>query len=170
MKGAPMQRFTFLTALTAGLLVGFAGPVVHAGRPSAAAAAAPGDEKAPPDDNAVPDEKTARAGVDALIRGFTAGHKPATLGLIEEAIDQSIAFGAPAYNAGDRAACYRFYRKTAESLLAAFPDDAPGGTPPSATEPARKALADMRAAVDRAGRTKNADRGAWSMRLAFDKA
>src|SRR3954468_10371718 len=135
-----MTRFTILTALTAGLLVGFAGPVVHAGR-AAAVAAAPGDEKAPPDDTAVPDEKTARAGVDALIRGFTAAHKPATLGLIEEAIDQSIAFGAPAYNAGDRAACARFYRKTAESLLAAFPDDA---TPPAATDPARKALADLR--------------------------
>lgn len=170
-----MTRVTFLTALTACLPALFVGPAAHAAGPTDRAAAAPAavvaDDKGPPaDDAAPPDEKTARAGVDALIRGFTDAHKPATVGLIQEAIDQSIAFGAPAYNAGDRAGCLRFYRRTAESLLAAFPDDAPAGTPPSATEPARKALADMRAAVDRAGRTKNADRGAWSMRLAFDKA
>jgi tetratricopeptide (TPR) repeat protein len=102
--------------------------------------------------------------VDKIIKRFQDGKRPATLGLIEQSIDLSIAFGAPAYNAGDRAACFRFYATTAKSLLTAFPDDA------SASEPAHKALADLRAAL---GRIKasgmDADRGAWSIRLAFDK-
>lgn len=132
---------------------------------SVPAAHAAGDAfTAPPATQPAPTEAEARASVDALIKSFADSKRPATLGLIEESIDRSIAFGAPTYNSGNRAACFRFYAKTAESLLAAFPGDA------SASEPARKALSDLRAALERAKAAGgNVDRGAWSLRLAFDK-
>ncbi len=114
-----------------------------------------------PDAEAVPDEGATRKHIDALIS--SAGKNPITLGLVQQTIDLSISFGAPSFNAGDRAGCARFYMKTAESLAAAFPADHP------ATESARHALNDLKAAFDRAKRAADDEGRAWAMRFAFDK-
>jgi tetratricopeptide (TPR) repeat protein len=111
----------------------------------------------------VPDEQDTRRHINDLIASFVARHKPATLGLFQQSIDLSISFGAPAYNVGDHAACYHFYSKTAESLIAAF------AGPKATTEAAGAALGDLQNAVARAKAAPDADKAAWMMRYAFDK-
>jgi len=115
------------------------------------------------DGAAPPDENTARQQVDALVKEFHDAKKKATPGMIQQAVNLSVSFGAPAWNAGDHAACARFYMKTADSLLAAFPDKK------SATPAGRSALDDLQFALDRAHGYKDDDRSAWSLRFAFDK-
>ena len=110
-----------------------------------------------------PDAGVVRRQIDAQIHAFQNQKKKATLGLVQQAIMMSIAYGAEAYNAGDHAGCFRFYAATADSLVTAFADEK------SATEPARRALADLKAARDRTLKNADADHNAWTMRYAFDK-
>jgi tetratricopeptide (TPR) repeat protein len=114
-------------------------------------------------DESAPNEQATRKKIDQLIQRWTEGKKRATLGLLSDAISLSIAYGAPTYNQGDRESCFKFYARTAQSLCAAFPDQA------SATEAAWKSLTDLQAALDRAKKFADVDRNAWSMRYAFDK-
>jgi len=117
----------------------------------------------PPPTEAVPDRRAVRGQVDALIHSYTSEKRKATLGMIHEAIALSISYGAPAYNQGDRSGCFHFYADTADALSEAFAAD------DSATDAARLALADLKAARERTRHERNADRNAWSMRYAFDK-
>ena len=112
---------------------------------------------------AVPDRQAVRGQVDALIHSYTSEKRKATLGMIHEAIALSISYGAPAYNQGDRSGCFHFYADTADALSEAFPAD------DSATDAARVALADLKAARERTRHERSSDRNAWSMRYAFDK-
>ena len=115
------------------------------------------------DDDSPPDEATIRKQIDVLILSFTDHKKPATAGMIEQAIGLSISFGAPTYNKGDHAACARFYSRTAESLVAAF------GEKDAATLGGRASLNDLKSALDRSAGFKDPDRIAWALRFAFDK-
>ena len=126
--------------------------------PLIAASAAPPD--APPRE-ATPSESATRRQIDALIAA--APGRRATLGLIQRAIDLSIAFGAPTWNNGDHDACARFYVNTGQSLCAAFEARA------AASDPARLILKDLRAALDRAAKSTDVDANAWTMRYVFDK-
>jgi tetratricopeptide (TPR) repeat protein len=115
------------------------------------------------DDDAVPDEQAVRQQVDSLINQFNSAKKRATPGMIQQAVALSITFGAPSWNHGDHAACSRFYRTTAETLVAKF------GEKSAATAAARSALDDLQFALDRAKAYGDDDRAAWSLRYAFDK-
>jgi tetratricopeptide (TPR) repeat protein len=116
-----------------------------------------------PPAEAGPDRQAVRGQVDALIHSFTSEKRKATLGMIHEAIALSISYGAPAYNLGDRSGCFHFYADTADALAEAFAAD------DSATDAARVALADLKAARERTRHERSSDRNAWSMRYAFDK-
>jgi len=111
----------------------------------------------------VPDRQAVRGQVDALIHSYTSEKRKATLGMIHEAIALSISYGAPAYNQGDRSGCFHFYADTADALSEAFAAD------DSATDAAKAALADLKAARERTRHERSSDRNAWSMRYAFDK-
>ncbi len=110
-----------------------------------------------------PDRGATRARIDELTKAFTVLKHPATLGLLREAIALSISFGAPAYNAGDHAACGDFYAETAVNLVKAFPADA------MATQDAARGLRELRASTERAAHITDADRRAWTMRFGFDQ-
>jgi tetratricopeptide (TPR) repeat protein len=118
------------------------------------------------DDNipeTVPDRAMVRKQIDTLIQSFQHQKKKATLGLVQQSIALSIAYGAPAWNQGDHGACYQFYADTADSLVAAFPTD------DVATQAAATALADLKTARDRTRGITDIDQNAWTMRYAFDK-
>jgi tetratricopeptide (TPR) repeat protein len=110
----------------------------------------------------IPDAAAVRRAIDAQIHSFQKQKKKATLGLVQQLIGLSISYGAPAYNTGDHAACFRFYADTADALVSAFPDDA-------ATGPARRAIGDLKTARQRTLQHPDADHNAWTMRYAFDK-
>jgi tetratricopeptide (TPR) repeat protein len=118
------------------------------------------DDDAP---TAVPDRAVVRKQIDDLIQSFQHQKKKATLGLVQESIALSIAYGAPAWNQGDHGACYQFYADTADSLAAAFPGN------DVATSAAATALADLKSARDRTRGVADIDQNAWAMRYAFDK-
>jgi len=111
----------------------------------------------------VPDAGAVRRQIDAGIKSFQRQKKKATLGLIQQSIGLSISYGAPAYNAGDRTACYRFYADTADALVTAFADET------QATHAGWKALTDLKIARDHTRQNADPDRNAWTMRYAFDK-
>lgn len=111
----------------------------------------------------VPDAAAVRRMIDAQIHAFQKQKKKATLGLVQQSISLSISYGAPAYNNGDRAACFRFYADTADALVAAFADEN------SATFSGRRAINDLKLARERTLTNKDADHNAWTMRYAFDK-
>jgi tetratricopeptide (TPR) repeat protein len=113
--------------------------------------------------DAIPDGQAVRRQIDALINEFHDAKKRATPGMIQQAVALSITFGAPSWNHGDHGACSKFYRQTAESLVATFADKN------SATPAARGALDDLQFALDRARAYGDDDRAAWSLRYAFDK-
>lgn len=46
--------------------------------------------------------------------------RPPNLSIIKQCATQSIAFGAPAYNKGDKLACFRFYYNTIRSVVKLF--------------------------------------------------
>lgn len=111
----------------------------------------------------VPDAPSVRRAIDAQIHSFQKAKKKATLGLVQQSIALSISYGAPAYNTGDHAACFRFYADTADALVAAFPDES------SATPSGWRAIVDLKAARQRTQQNTDADHNAWTMRYAFDK-
>jgi hypothetical protein len=88
--------------------------------------------------------------------GILAGCSEADVTLVEDSIAGAIEVGAPTYNSGDFAGCYRTYRSTALKI-----EDRVSKT---CTGPAR-ALAEGRATAN--GLT-NASEQAWAMRDAFD--
>ena len=108
-----------------------------------------------------PAQAAARQAVDGLIKAAPGNR--ATLGRLNAAMETSINFGAPTWNAGDHAACCHFYVKTGQSLCDAF--DAPAG----ATDPARIILADLHGALDRVSKCTDVDANAWTMRYVFEK-
>jgi tetratricopeptide (TPR) repeat protein len=112
----------------------------------------------------IPSEKETRKKIDELIKSCSDGGRKVTLGVLQEAMSLSISYGAVMYNQGDRDGCFKFYAKTAQSLCAAFPEQKP------ATEMARRALTDLKVALERVRRSGDTDRNAWSMRYVFDKA
>jgi tetratricopeptide (TPR) repeat protein len=116
-----------------------------------------------PESQTVPDEQAVRQQVDALLKSFHDAKRRATPGMIQQAVNLSISFGAPAWNHGDHAACARFYMQTAQSLLASFAGRG------SATQAARDAMDDLQLAIDRARAYGDDDRSAWSLRYAFEK-
>src|SRR5438105_4394608 len=107
-------------------------------------------------DDAVPDESAVRQQVDALIAAAPS-HR-ATLGTLQGAMELSISFGAPAWNARDHDACCRFYVKSGESLSAGF------AAKEAATAPARALLDDLKSALDRVHQSTDVDANAWTMR------
>jgi hypothetical protein len=111
---------------------------------------------------AVPDPQQVRAGIAALVESVRGPGTPPTLGLVHEVVGLAISYGAPAYNAGDRAGCGDFYVETAGTLVTAFADGRPTGPL------ARQALDDLAAAKLRFAADGDAERRAWTMRLAFD--
>ena len=119
--------------------------------------------RADDDPDAVPDAQAVRQQIDTLLKEFHDARKRATPGMIQQAVALSITFGAPSWNHGDHGACARFYRQTAESLVASFSDKS------AATPSARSALDDLQFALDRARAYGDDDRAAWSLRYAFDK-
>ena len=114
------------------------------------------------DADAIPEKAASRKKIDDLITSFKKEKSPATLGLIQESMDLSIDFGAPTWNAGDHAACFEFYRRTAQSLVENFADG-------SATPAAAAALADLKTAIARVKDSTDVDKNAWALRYAFDK-
>ncbi len=112
---------------------------------------------------AIPDKAATRKKIDDLIGKFKSDKSKATLGMLEETMELSISYGAPAWNEKDHEECCNFYIQTAKSLVAAFPDDA------SATPQAAAAIADLKTALVRANASKDVEENAWSMRYAFDK-
>jgi tetratricopeptide (TPR) repeat protein len=117
----------------------------------------------PKGDENIPDAAAVRRQIDAQIHTFQRQKKKATLGLVQQSILLSISYGAPAYNAGDHAGCFRFYAATADALVTAFAEEN------SATPSGWRALSDLKAARDRTSKNANADHNAWTMRYAFDK-
>jgi len=115
------------------------------------------------DPEAVPDKAASRRKIDDLIASFKKDKSRATLGMVQECMDRSIDFGAPTWNAGDHAACFAFYRDTAQALVTNFGDGA-------ATPLAASALADLKTALARVKDSSDVDKNAWAMRYAFDKA
>ncbi len=109
----------------------------------------------------VPDASDTRKQIDALIQD--APDHRATLGLMQTAMELSISYGAPAWNAGDHDACCKFYVKTAQSLCAAFDG------PKNASEPAQTILKSLHTALDRVATSTDVDANAWTMRYVFDK-
>ncbi|HVT79989.1 MAG TPA: tetratricopeptide repeat protein [Phycisphaerae bacterium] len=113
--------------------------------------------------HAIPDKAATRKKIDDLIAKFKIEKTKATLGMLEECIELSISYGAPAWNEKDHEECCNFYTQTVQSLTAAFPDDA------SATPGAQAALKDLRTALKRVQDSKDIEANAWSLRYAFDK-
>ena len=113
--------------------------------------------------HAIPDKAATRKKIDDLIGKFKADKSKATLGMLEECIELSISYGAPAWNEKDHEECCTFYTQTVQSLTAAFPDDA------SATPGGQAALKDLRTALTRVQASKDIEANAWSLRYAFDK-
>jgi tetratricopeptide (TPR) repeat protein len=114
---------------------------------------------APP--QVIPTEIQSREKVDALI-AHAPNHR-ATVGILHAAMMISIDFGAPAWNSGDHEACSRFYVKTGQSLCDAFSD------PNNASAGARKALDELKAALDRVQTSADPDANAWTMRFVFEE-
>jgi tetratricopeptide (TPR) repeat protein len=112
---------------------------------------------------AMPDAAATRRHIDQLVAAFTSAHRPATLGLLHDAVQLSIGFGAPAYNAGDHRACGDFYAATAAAMDADF------AAAESATALGATGLADLRGAVERFRAMEDVEHRAWTMRLAFDQ-
>ena len=57
---------------------------------------------------APPDKDVVRKQIDKIVHRFQGQKKKLTLGAVQAAIDLSISFGAPTWNAGDHAACADF--------------------------------------------------------------
>ena len=112
-------------------------------------------------DDDVPDRAIVRRRIDSVIADAPS-HR-ATIGVLQETMILSIAFGAPTWNAGDHDGCCNFYIKTGESLCSSF-----GGTD-AASPKARKILDDLKSAIDRVKQSSDADVNAWAMRFVFDK-
>jgi tetratricopeptide (TPR) repeat protein len=111
----------------------------------------------------VPDPQAVRGHIDRLISLSGALHRPATLGLLHDAVLLAIGVGAPAYNNGDLKACSEFYAGTAKQLLAAYPAGV------AMSMPAGQGLSDLRDGLRRGGAGDDAQRRAWALRLAFDQ-
>jgi tetratricopeptide (TPR) repeat protein len=116
-----------------------------------------------PAPEAVPSRDAVRGEINALIARFQTEKKKADLGMLDEAIDLSIAYGAPSWNQGDHAACADFYGDTIRSLCKAFPG------PADATPAAAAALDDFRTALTHITASTSSDESAWILRYAFDK-
>ncbi|HZF00256.1 MAG TPA: hypothetical protein VE981_24815 [Planctomycetota bacterium] len=101
--------------------------------------------------------------IDNRIQVVVKGGRRATSGLVKECIAETLAFGVPAYNAGDHDACARSYMRTAEALTAAFPAEA------KSTPAGWRAIVDLKAGLERAAAAKDPDGRAWGVRYAFDK-
>ena len=84
-------------------------------------------------------------------------------GLVRECVVDTLAFGVPAYNSGDREGCAKFYVRSAESLCAAFSNGE------QTTSLGGRAIADLKAALARAATHEDGDSKAWAIRYAFDK-
>ena len=112
---------------------------------------------------ALPDRAATRHAIDQMIAEYRSQRRPATLGLLHSAIQRSIEYGAPAFNLGDKEGCYRFYERTASSLIEAF------GNSGATSRAALQAVEALRAALPRASGFDDADRKAWTMRFAFDR-
>jgi len=108
-----------------------------------------------------PGEDETRQAVDRGLTAFTHAGRKLTLGLLRQAVGESIAFGAPAYNRGEVDACARFYVKTGESVVAAFPEKVSAG--------AARGVTALKTALARCATQTSAERRAWIMRFAFDK-
>jgi hypothetical protein len=87
--------------------------------------------------------------------GLLEGCDAAGLEKVLRSLAAAIQLGAPAYNEGDIAECYRIARQTAEEVTASRPD-CPG---------VQRALA---AGLERAAALADVDERAWAMRDAFD--
>ncbi len=111
-----------------------------------------------------PDKDASRKKIDDLIAGFKKDKSQATLGLMQECMDTSIEYGAALWNQNDHRACAEFYQKTAQSLVDNFGDAG------SATPLAAGAIADLKTALARMKGSNDADKNAWALRYAFDKA
>ncbi|MBA3709520.1 MAG: hypothetical protein H0W83_11960 [Planctomycetes bacterium] len=109
-----------------------------------------------------PDEAAARARLSAIIA--SASNRPATLGVLHDAIQNAISFGGPAYNAGDHDACHRFYRHTSNALVNAF--SGVDATTPAAAPCVRY----LKEALIRADAGTDPDRQAWTLRMGFDQS
>lgn len=103
-----------------------------------------------------------RAKIDQRIADRLAQNRPATLGLLIDAIDLTISFGAPVYNEGRHQTCYEFYWDTCHSLSASFVK------PELATPLGGQGLDILRAAMQRCGIFPGASDKAWALRFGFD--
>ena len=104
-----------------------------------------------------PDRTKTRAAIDEILAA-----KRLSLGTLSEAIELSIAFGAPTWNNGDHKACAAFYGETVSSILKELAGDAVGAA-------GRKGFEDLKAASERADAAKTADDKAWALRYGFDR-
>lgn len=109
------------------------------------------------------DPKEIRERIDQRIDRFKKSGRRLGAGVLRECVTETLAFGVPAYNAGNHEECARFYLKTADSLCDAFP----GGS--RCTPSGSRGLADLKAALERAAKAKGPEGQAWAMRFAFDK-
>lgn len=108
-------------------------------------------------------EKSAREEIASKIRAFQSQKKRATLGLLREAVNAAITYGAPVYSAGEPEICARFYAGTSKALVEAF--DGEEGT----TARARGALAVLKEGLARSEKQEGADARAWALRYSFDR-
>lgn len=109
------------------------------------------------------DREATRRDIDARIDVFLKARHAPTLGLIKEVVQLSIAWGAPAYDDGDREGCYRFYSATIERLLRDFPLD-------EKSDPeVRAAFADLKLALESSQTYDDIVKKAWALRYGFDK-
>jgi len=112
--------------------------------------------------NKVPDEKAVRAQIDERLQAYVRSGMPATIGVLHEVAGLSISFGAPVYNTGDHTACFKFYEKSMQDLVAAFSAEG------KANASAAKLVHELDGALKRAQTLETVDDKAWALRFGWD--
>jgi tetratricopeptide (TPR) repeat protein len=140
-------------------------PTIPAPKPRTAQPNAPrqGPQSKPPANPQASPTQQFQLLLDQAAGQWKARHKVANLGLFRDFIEAGIKNGAPLYDRGDVAGCYRVYSSVVQVSLKHF------GQNQLATASARNALVDMVNAFKRAEATKQVRLKAWRLRFAFDK-
>jgi serine/threonine protein kinase/tetratricopeptide (TPR) repeat protein len=102
--------------------------------------------------------------IDKRIEDSRLRKSPATLGLIRDVVELSIAFGAPVYDRvqDGQQACYEFYWDTCHTLSTTFQE------PATASALAWQGLIVLRAGLARCEELPGASDKAWTLRFAFE--
>jgi len=117
------------------------------------------------EETAIPDPETVRNRIDRMIDWHKHLGRPASLGLLRDAVSFTIEYGAPTYNEGDHEATRAFYAQTARDLV----DQFEAGKNENPSPAARQSLEVLAEALERTRNAPGAEEAAWSLRYAFDR-